>query len=382
MWKEHSLNSGYNQGDMARTTNDLRALAGQLLTFGFDGTELTAPVARVLQERHAGGIILFARNIENPRQTHALLKAAQKLSPVPLFRCVDMEGGTVDRLKNVVSAAPSAQEVFAAGGKAHFRQHGALIGAEVQALGFNVDFAPVLDLRQEVSTAVMGSRTVGDAKATVSYARGFLAGLKSSGISGCGKHFPGLGEGAVDSHLGLPVVRKPWKALWNEDLVPYRELAGSLPMVMVAHCAYSAVTGEGLPASISRKWIDGVLRKKIGYKGLVVSDDLEMGGVLKVRTIEEAAVETIAAGADIYLVCHNLELVDRAGEAILKEAERSKVFREKVTVAAGRVLAAKKRWASLKAKMAPVPSEATIHRLRQKLWALAEEVRLTAAGRA
>ncbi|MDR3765145.1 MAG: beta-N-acetylhexosaminidase [Acidobacteriota bacterium] len=366
---------------MARTSHDLRALAGQLLTFGFDGTELTAAVAATLKELHPGGIILFARNIDNTRQTHALLKAAQKLAPVPLFRCVDMEGGTVDRLKNVLSPAPSAQEVFAAGGTAHFRQHGALIGAEVQALGFNVDFAPVLDLRQEVSSSVMGTRTVGDAKATVRYARGFLAGLKAARVSGCGKHFPGLGEGALDSHLGLPVVRKPWKALWNEDLVPYRELGRVLPMVMVAHCAFSEVTGEGVPASISRKWIDGVLRKKIGYNGLVVSDDLEMGGVLKVRTIEEAAVETIAAGADIYLVCHNAELVGRAWEAILKEAERSKAFREKVTVAAGRILTAKRRWSAMKEKMAAAPSETTVSRLRQKLWAFSEEVRLSAIGK-
>jgi len=367
---------------MARTSLDLRTLAGQLLTFGFDGTELTGELRSALKTLKPGGIILFARNIESPVQTHALLKAAQKESAVPLFRCVDMEGGTVDRLKNVIGPATSVQEVVAAGHRPYFREHGRLIGAEVSALGFNVDFAPVLDLRFAASATVLGSRTVSaDPKATVAYAKEFLRGLKDTNVAGCGNHFPGLGEGNLDSHLELPVVHKSWKALWNEDLVPYRLLARQLPFVMVAHCAYPEVTGEAVPASISKKWIGEVLRKKIGYTGLVVSDDLEMGGVLKVTGIEEAAVQTIEAGADMYLVCHNAELVTRAYEAILREAERSARFRKKVETAAGRILTAKRRWAAMKARMVAAPTEAKVKRLRQKLWEFGEEVRLTTNAR-
>ncbi|PSH03506.1 MAG: beta-N-acetylhexosaminidase [Acidobacteria bacterium] len=364
---------------MARTSLDLRTLAGQLLTFGFDGTEVSGNLSSMLKTLKPGGIILFARNIESPRQTHALLKAAQKHATIPLFRCVDMEGGTVDRLKNIIGPAPSVQEVATAGCKTYFREHGRLIGSEVSALGFNVDFAPVLDLRFEASLTVMGSRTVSkDAKATVAYAREFLRGLKDVKIAGCGKHFPGLGEGKLDSHQALPVVNKSWKALWAEDLVPYQMLAKQLPFVMVAHCAFPEVTGEAIPASISKKWIGDVLRKKIGYTGLVVSDDLEMGGVLKVASIEEAAVATVQAGADMYLVCHNEELVQRAYEAILNEAERSARFRAKVETAALRILTAKKRWPALTKKMATAPSETAMNRLRQKMWTFGEEVRLTA----
>jgi len=284
----------------------------------------------------------------------------------------------VDRLKNVIGPAPSVQEVVNAAHKPYFRAHGQLIGAEVCALGFNVDFAPVLDLRFAASAAVLGPRTVSsDPKATVAYAKEFLRGLKDTGVAGCGKHFPGLGEGNLDSHLELPVVRKSWKSLWNEDLVPYRLLARQLPFVMVAHCAYPKVTGEAVPASISKKWIREVLRKKIGYMGLVVSDDLEMGGVLKVAEIEEAAVQTIEAGADMYLVCHNAELVSRAYEAVLHEAERSVRFRTKVETAAQRILTAKRRWPALTGRMAAAPSETTVKRLRQKLWEFGEEVRLT-----
>jgi len=363
---------------MARTSLDLRTLAGQLLTFGFDGTELSGELRSALKTLKPGGIILFARNIESPRQTHALLKAAQKESATALFRCVDMEGGTVDRLKNVIAPAASVQEVVQAHYRPYFRAHGQLIGSEVSALGFNVDFAPVLDLRFDASVGVLGSRTVSsDAKATVAYAKEFLRGLKDAKVAGCGKHFPGLGEGKLDSHEALPVVHKSWKALWAEDLLPYRLLARQLPFVMVAHCAYPEVTGEAVPASISKKWIAEVLRKKIGYTGLVVSDDLEMGGVLKVASIEEAAVQTIQAGADMYLVCHNAELVGRAHEAILKEAERSTRFRAKVETAAKRILAAKRRWPALTRRMVAAPSDATVNRLRQKLWAFGEEVRLT-----
>jgi beta-N-acetylhexosaminidase len=368
---------------MARTPLDLRTLAGQLLTFGFYGTEVSSGLLSALKTLKPGGIILFARNIESPRQTHELLKTIQKQSADPLFRCVDMEGGTVDRLKNVIGPAPSVQEVVQARHKPFYREHGQLIGSEVRALGFNVDFAPVLDLRCDESLDVLGSRTVSkDPKATATYARGFLRGLKDVNVVGCGKHFPGLGGGKLDSHEALPVVHKGSKSLWEEDLLPYRLLAKQLPFVMVAHCAFPEVTGDAVPASISKKWIGDVLRKKIGYAGLVVSDDLEMGGVLKVVSIEEAAVQTVQAGADMYLVCHNEELVHRAYEAILKEAERSVRFRAKVESAAQRILLAKKRWLAMTKRMAAAPSEATVNRLRQRMWAFSEEVRLLTNTRA
>ncbi len=259
-----------------------------------------------------------------------------------------------------------------------YREHGQLIGSEVRALGFNVDFAPVLDLRFDGVAGGAGlAHRLPRPKGHGGYAKEFLRGLKDVEVAGCGKHFPGLGEGKLDSHQALPVVHKSWKALWDEDLLPYRMLAKQLPFVMVAHCAFPEVTGDAVPASISKKWIGDVLRKKIGYEGLVVSDDLEMGGVLKVASIEEAAVGTVQAGADMYLVCHNEELVHRAYEAILKEAERSSRFRTKVETAAKRILATKRRWPALTRRMAAAPGEATVNRLRQKIWEFSEEVRLT-----
>src|SRR5262249_5196971 len=143
------------------------------------------------------------------------------------------------------------------------------------------------------SRAVMSSRAVSnDPREVIAYARQFLAGLSSAGVIGAGKHFPGLGKANLDTHHELPTVKKSFKKMWNEDLYPYRALRRQLPLVLVAHASYSG-RRDPRPASLSREWITGVLRKKIGYRGLVVSDDLEMGGVLKAAPIEEAALSHI-----------------------------------------------------------------------------------------
>ena len=352
---------------------------GQLLIMGFDGTVLTDSVRAMLRDMQPGGVILFARNIETPRQTHALLKDIQKELEVRPLLCIDMEGGTVDRLKNAIGPAPSAQEIARSARRELFREHGRVIGAEVCALGFNVDFAPVLDLRFDASLSVLGSRTVSpDPKATTIYAREFLRGLKESKVLGCGKHFPGLGEGTLDSHHALPVVRKPFKRIWDEDLVPYRDLARQLPFVMVGHIAYPEVTGDEAPASLSRKWITDILRKRIGYKGLIITDDLEMGGVLAALPIEQAAVESLRAGANIYLVCHQEERVRACYEALLHEAEKNSRFRRHLLDSAAHVRRVKLRSPELTRRFPASPTDAAIDKLRQRLWLLGEEARMAA----
>ena len=196
---------------------------------------------------------------------------------------------------------------------------------------------------------MLTSRTASsDPKETIAYARAFLRGLKDSKVLGCGKHFPGLGEGNLDSHHDMPVVQKGWKAMWAEDLLPYRELRSQIPFVMVAHASYPEVTNNKVPASLSSKWMQDILRKKIGYKGLIISDDLEMGGVLSTGDIEDVAVETLRAGADMFLVCHNQELVWRGFEAVLRTAERDRKFAEHVAQAAHRVMGYKKRCRELR----------------------------------
>src|SRR5512146_2056261 len=362
------------------TALDIREQVGQTLLMGFDGQECSAKLRSTLSSLQPGGIILFARNIASAQQTWTLLHDCARAVATPMFLCVDMEGGTVDRLKDVIAPAPAAAEVAATGNRTAFRLHGRVIGDEVRALGFNTDFAPVVDLGFEPSRRVLTSRTVSaDPKETIAYAREFLRGLKDAGVLGCGKHFPGLGEANLDTHRELPAVAKTSARLFKEDLQPYRALHRQMPFIMVAHAAYPEVTKDRTPASLSRKWIEGILRKRIGYRGLIISDDLEMGGVQKAAPIEEAAVQTIAAGADIFLVCHNAEYVWRSYEAVLNRAERDRRFARRVAESAARVMAFKRRARELK-HHAPMPTQETVDRLRRELWEFAEDVRLAQAS--
>ncbi len=353
---------------------NLRESVGQLLVMGFEGVEADARLQRMLTELQPGGVILFARNLVEAAQTHELLASCRQAVETTLLRCVDLEGGTVDRLRELIALAPSAAAVAATGNPDLYRRHGRILGEQARALGFNVDFAPVLDLGVAASKQVLGTRTASaDALGVVDYARQFLLGLREAGVLGCGKHFPGLGSARADSHLELPVVEKPWASLWEEDLVPYRYLRRRMRFVMVAHAAYPRVTGDRTPASLSAKWITGVLRKRIGYGGLIVSDDLEMGGVLAAGSTEEVAVAAVEAGASMFLVCQHEEQVRRAYEAVLWRAQRDPKFRAQVQQAAGRVRFMKSRY-KLR-EWPPSPSTERIEELRRAMEQFSAEVR-------
>jgi beta-N-acetylhexosaminidase len=353
---------------------------GQLLIVGFVGTELLPRLSSLLTRLQPAGVILFARNIKTAEQTWRLLRECQKCVAAPLLTCVDLEGGAVDRFRDVLGTAPSAADVFGTGDRKLFRKHGEIIGANCRALGFNVDFAPVLDLAFEASRSVMGSRAVSaDARDVVIYAREFLAGLRAANVLGCGKHFPGLGEGKLDSHHELPVIDKSLTKLWAEDLLPYWTLRRQLPMVMVSHAAYPEVTRDQTPASLSKVWIAQILRKRIGYRNLVVSDDLEMGGVLSAAPISEAAVEFVRSGGDICLICHREDYILQAHEALIKTAERDSKFAGRVAEAARRVAAFKKKFAKTlhaSSRATRTPAKAMVEKLSRQLWEFGEEVRL------
>jgi beta-N-acetylhexosaminidase len=354
---------------------------GQLLIVGFDGTELTARVRALLSRLQPAGVILFARNIKTPDQTWRLLRDCQGCVATPLLTCVDLEGGGVDRFRDALGATPSAADVFATGDAKLFRKHGEIVGANCRSLGFNVDFAPVLDLAFPASQSVLGSRAVSeDPRVTAMYARDFLAGLRDASVIGCGKHFPGLGEGRLDSHHELPVIEKPLKELWIEDLLPYRTLRRQLQMVMISHAAYPQVTRDRTPASLSKIWITDILRKRIGYRNLIVSDDLEMGGVLSAAPIGEAATGFVRAGGDLCLICHREDYILEAFEKLAQNAERDPKFRRRVAEGAQRVLTFKKK-AGKTLHFAKPPSSAKIEKLSRRLWEFGERVRLEPFGR-
>jgi len=342
-----------------QSKTSLRHEVGQLFLVGLTGPVLDAAERAWLRLLRPGGMILFRRNIEEAAQTTTLLREATEAAAgqgehVPALRAIDMEGGLVDRLRDLLGASPSAAMVAATGKSRDAKRHGQNIGRAARLLGFNAIFAPVLDLALPQAAPVMRSRVYGQtAEVIVAYANPFLKALQAQRMLGCGKHFPGLGGGVLDSHAATPVIRRTWGQLWDEDMAPYRALLPLLPIVMVGHASYPLVAAaqalrykvtEEEPASVSRFWIGDVLRRRVGYEGLIVSDDMEMGGLLSQMSMEEAAVRAIAAGCDVIEICKEPALIFRAYEAVLAEAEGSPAFRAQVRRACRRVIAHKQRW--------------------------------------
>lgn len=319
--------------------------AGQILIAGLEGTTLSASERSWFERIRPGGIILFRRNIESPSQVASLLRDAESAGTTPLFRCVDVEGGLVDRLRDVIAPMPSAAAVFATGKRNLYRQHGWLIAREARALGFNTVFAPVLDLALPESAAVLRTRAVAaEPWRVIDYARYFLSGIKMEEVLACGKHFPGLGGGKVDSHQSLPVIHRQTRLMWRTDLAPWLAVASRLPFAMVAHAAYPWPGRDPAAATVSRYWVTNVLRRQIRFRGIILSDDMEMGGILSQMPIEEAVVQALSAGIQMIEICRDSELILRAYEALLREAERSEAFRELIASAWRKIYRSKKKW--------------------------------------
>jgi beta-N-acetylhexosaminidase len=392
-------------GEIRMSARTLRGTAGSLLVVGLEGTELTALERAWLKLLRPAGIILFRRNIENAKQTRALLAEATKFCAPHCARFVDVEGGTVDRLRDALAPIPPVEVVARyptltaktnaplgwgnqlVGGaipgpqvrgtrgtqSSLAREHGELIARAVKAFGFNSPLSPVFDLGLPASQKVLGSRCAGaTATEVVAYARQFLSGLSAQGVAGCGKHFPGLGGGTLDSHLDTPKIRRTWQQLWQEDLEPYRELRDELPMVMVSHAAYPLTKEKKRPASVSSFWVGDVLRNRIGYRGLVLSDDLEMGGVANFMPMGEAGVEAVRVGSDLLLICHHAEPILNVYEALLSEGERSAAFR-RILIARARE-SERKRAKIIRAGMSSALSKPQFEVLRKRILKFGEMV--------
>jgi beta-N-acetylhexosaminidase len=357
----------------------LRQDVGQLFLVGLAGGELDATERAWLRLIKPSGTVLFRRNIEAAAQVHALLESvANIVGDGPLFHAVDLEGGLVDRLRDLIAPMPAPAAVAATRSRKLSREHGYLIGSELRLLGFNVAFAPVLDLRTPASAEVMRTRVVSDhPKSVITYAEAFLTGLSKAGALGCGKHFPGLGGGALDSHHATPTIDRTWKQMWEEDMLPFRKLHRALPFIMVSHASYpqafSKPDTKPVPASISPFWIDRTLRHKLGFRGLIVSDDMEMGGILDHASMEDAAVAAVAAGTHLIEICKDPALVLTAYEAILSEAERSRGFRSIIEQSAATVRAHRQKLLR-HAELLPVPNANTIAAMRDAVLAFTADI--------
>ncbi|MDB4965475.1 MAG: Beta-hexosaminidase [Myxococcales bacterium] len=308
------------------------ARAGELIIFGFEGR--TAPpdlLARIADGR-AAGVILFARNLGAPDEIAALTRALHDATPgdgPPIIVSVDQEGGRVQRIKQPLTLWPAMARVAAVGDLAYTEAVGRAMGLEVAALGFNVDYAPVLDVHTHPANPIIGDRAFGtELVAAATQALAFWRGLESAGVRGCGKHFPGHGDTATDSHLELPRVDADEARLRSTELRPFAEAARArVPMLMTAHVLYPAI--DDAPATLSRRWLHTIAREELGYEGLIVSDDLDMKAVADRWPVRDVVVRSLAAGCDCFLACRN-PTIQAEAEAALEGAPRLAAAAERV----------------------------------------------------
>jgi len=310
--------------------------AGQVLMIGFESDP--GPACDALAAGRAGGVILFSRNIESAPQVralnHRLRTAAGGLLPI----AVDQEGGRVARLAAAgVPAGPPAR-ALAEHGEHAVHQWGLDTGKALVDLGFTIDFAPILDVDTNPDNPIIGDRSYGrDADRVIRMARIAAEGLMEAGILPCGKHFPGHGDTALDSHVDLPYVAHDEPRLREVELAPFAALAPELPAIMTAHVVFPALDPEEVPATLSKRIVTGLLREEFGFTGVIISDDLEMAAVARLAPPGELAVRAIAAGCDLLLCCRLQTVWEEAHRALVEAAEADAEFAARLAEAADRV---------------------------------------------
>jgi len=318
----------------------LKAAAGQALVAGF-GAEGPPPALRqALRQGELGGVILFKRNVGEPEQVAALVDSIAREAPgdQPPLVAVDQEGGRVARLGPPVIQLPPMRRLGEQDDAAATRDAARRLGAQLRALGFTMDFAPVLDVDTNPDNPIIGDRSFGRTpEVVIRHALAFAEGLGEGGVLSCGKHFPGHGDTDLDSHLALPRLPHDRARLDRIELAPFRAAVGRIPSIMTAHVVFEALD-PGVPATLSRKVVTDLLRGELGYDGVVVSDDLEMKAVSERWGIPEAAVAAVEAGCDVVLVCSQVEACLAAHEALVRRAERDAGFAERLQEAARRSL--------------------------------------------
>ena len=334
--------------------NQLRSDIGRLLWIGFEGTDVGPDLESTLRAGDAGGVTVFRRNIAGAASGgDADLAALRSLNSSlhehggacgdKLLISVDQEGGRVQRIKAPAEHYPpmlSLASLPDAEAVAKASDLGFAMAEELVSWGFDIDFAPVLDVHTNEANPIIGDRAFGEEPAAAALrALAFARGLQRGGILSCGKHFPGHGDTATDSHLSLPRLDHPMERLRQIELYPFVcAIEAKLPMIMTAHVVFAALD-KSVPATLSRPVITGLLREELGYQGVVVSDDLDMKAIADNFGVGEAAVAAIEAGCDVLLLCRNRDHQEEARSALHKAASESADFRQRVGESAARVRA-------------------------------------------
>lgn len=321
---------------------------GQLVISGFEGEDMTPGLQSLIQDYKLGGFIFFSRNIKDIEQTKNLInsiKEENKSNQIPLFLSIDEEGGRVSRLPSDYHRLPSGLDIGAKENEELARSLGVILGHRLGSLGFNLNFAPVLDIYSNPENTVIGDRAYGRTVELVQQTGlNVIRGMRSTNIIPVAKHFPGHGDTHMDSHLDLPSLDKSLEELKSFEILPFqRAIKEGIEMIMLAHILYPNIDGNK-PASMSPVIIQDLLRKDLAYEGIIISDDMTMGAIVNNYSIEDAAIEFLQAGGDILLLCHGEANTIGTIEEIKKTIEEGDISMERIDKKVYKVLSLKDRY--------------------------------------
>lgn len=310
---------------------------------GFEGLRITPKVKRLIKEFDIGGFILFKRNIRSVDQVKGLIKRLQDLAGRELFMGVDQEGGGVFRLGPPFTVLPPMAVLGNFYRKTkqadRIREVGRILARELKAVGFNWDYAPVVDVHSNPRNPIIGKRSFGpDPNIVTACAKALIEGLHDEGVISCAKHFPGHGATELDSHLELPVLEDLGRLLWKRDMLPYRKLipSGHIKTIMTAHVLYPDLDPQHC-ATLSRNILYNILRRKIKFKGVIVSDDMWMKGISDKIPIPKACEEFFMASGDMVLICRQPQSQLETIEYLTDIYEKNSVFQARLAQAQKRV---------------------------------------------
>ena len=319
---------------------------GQMIITGFNGSEYNDDMDRLINEYKVGGVILFARNIEDSNQMIDLTRALQENNNnLPLFISIDEEGGRVSRLPDDVEKFPSAFTIGLINNQQTAYENGKEIGYTLKRLGINLDYAPVLDIYSNENNTVIGDRAFSTEESIVStMGIATMEGIEDADIIPVVKHFPGHGDTEVDSHYGLPIVYKTLEELRNFEFIPFvKAIESGCDVIMVSHIILNEVDSIN-PASLSKIVISDLLRKDMGFDKVVITDDMSMGAITSIMSIEEACIKSIEAGCDILLLGNAYEEIEQVINSIKLKLYNGEISEEQINKSVKRILELKKKY--------------------------------------
>ncbi len=335
---------------------DIRFMVGQHLVAGFEGTVVSEELKKAVREDKIGNVILFAHNVESAGQLKQLCADIQSLMMeelgVPAFITIDQEGGAVSRLPKECAIVPSAMAVASTGDRQNAYQAGLITGTELHALGVNFNLAPVFDVNSNPQNPVIGVRSYGDKpEAAAAYACEMFRGLQEAGVFSCAKHFPGHGDTAVDSHVGLPKVDKSLEELMACELKAFQQgIDAGIPGIMSTHILFPQLEEKKIPATMSRTIMTGLLRDTMGFQGLTLSDCMMMGAIADQYGTVNGMVEALKAGVDLIFASHSVDLCVQAAEKMRQAVESGDKPLAEIEASTQRIL-------SFKGKLTPTLDE-------------------------